>query len=58
MSTVRQVRAVTLMNLTMIRARLGTSLVICIGIAGVVAVLIAVLAMASGSHEDAHRYVA
>src|SRR4029453_5920699 len=37
-----------MMNLRMIPARFGTSLVICIGIAGVVAVLIAVLAMAKG----------
>src|SRR4030095_9027015 len=48
MSAARQIEAVTMMNLRMIPARFGTSLVICIGIAGVVAVLIAVLAMAKG----------
>ena len=48
MSTTSQIEAITAMNLKMIPARLGTSLVICIGIAGVVAVLIAVLAMGNG----------
>jgi putative ABC transport system permease protein len=48
MNTSRQIGAITAMNLRMIPARLGTSLVICIGIAGVVAVLIAVLAMGTG----------
>lgn len=43
-----QVLAITLWNLRAIPARLGTSLVICVGIAGVVAVLVTVLAMAFG----------
>jgi putative ABC transport system permease protein len=44
----RQIRAVTWMNLTSIPQRFGTSSVIVVGIAGVVAVLISVLAMATG----------
>lgn len=48
MISIRQTIAVTLMNLRAIPARWGSSLVICIGIAGVVAVLTAVLAMATG----------
>lgn len=44
----RQVRAVTLMNLKSVPLRLGTSLVIVIGIAGVVGVLVSVLAMSTG----------
>jgi putative ABC transport system permease protein len=48
MSMVRQISAVTWMNLRSIPQRFGTSSVIVIGIAGVVAVLISVLAMASG----------
>ena len=44
----KQISAVTLMNLQNIPSRLGTSLVIVIGIAGVVGVLISVLAMAVG----------
>lgn len=42
-----QVFSITLMNLSAIRQRLGTSLVISVGIAGVVAVLVSVLAMAT-----------
>jgi putative ABC transport system permease protein len=51
MSTLSQIGAVTVMNLRSIPQRLGTSSVIVIGIAGVVAVLISVLAMASGFRE-------
>ncbi len=47
----RQIGAVTLMNLRSIPSRLGTSLVIVVGIGGVVAVLISVLAMATGFRE-------
>jgi putative ABC transport system permease protein len=43
--------AVTLLNLTSISRRMGSSLVIVIGIAGVVAVLISILAMAQGFLE-------
>jgi putative ABC transport system permease protein len=48
MSAFRQAAAITAINLRSIPQRLGTSLVICVGTAGVVAVLIAVLAMATG----------
>ena len=48
MNSLRQVFAITVMNLRSISSRLGNSLVICTGIAGVVAVLITVLAMAHG----------
>jgi putative ABC transport system permease protein len=48
MNTLRQIRAVTWMNLSSIPQRFGTSSVIIVGIAGVVAVLISVLAMATG----------
>jgi putative ABC transport system permease protein len=48
MSLIRQISAVTVMNLKSIPSRLGTSLVIVVGIAGVVGVLISVLAMAGG----------
>jgi len=44
----RQVLAITGMNLRAIPDRLGSSLVVCVGIAGVVAVLVTVLAMATG----------
>jgi putative ABC transport system permease protein len=44
----KQIGAVTWMNVTSIPQRLGSSSVIIIGIAGVVAVLISVLAMATG----------
>ena len=47
----RQIFAVTLMNLRSVPQRLGTSLVIVVGIAGVVAVLISVLAMATGFRQ-------
>jgi putative ABC transport system permease protein len=48
MKTIRQVGAVTMMNLRSLPQRLGTSIVIVIGIAGVVGVLISVLAMSTG----------
>ncbi len=48
MSLLKQISAVTLMNLRGVPRRLGASLVIVIGIAGVVAVLVSVLAMATG----------
>jgi putative ABC transport system permease protein len=48
MNLASQVLAVTAMNLRGIPQRLGNSLVIVVGIAGVVAVLISVLAMSSG----------
>jgi putative ABC transport system permease protein len=48
MSALRQAAAITAINLRSIPQRLGTSLVICVGIAGVVAVLTTVLAMATG----------
>ena len=47
----RQIGAVTAMNLRSVPQRLGTSLVIVIGIAGVVAVLVSVLAMSTGMLE-------
>src|SRR5690349_4725923 len=46
--SLKQISAVTSMNLRSIPQRLGTSSVIVIGIAGVVAVVISVLAMAVG----------
>ncbi|HEV2676294.1 MAG TPA: ABC transporter permease [Aliidongia sp.] len=48
MSLFKQIGAVTAMNLQNVPSRLGTSLVIVVGIAGVVGVLISVLAMALG----------
>jgi len=48
MSAVTQITAVSLLNLRNIPKRVGTSLVIVIGIAGVVAVLISVLSMSIG----------
>ena len=47
----KQTVAITAMNLKAIPQRLGTSSVIVVGIAGVVAVLVSVLAMATGFHE-------
>ncbi len=44
----RQIAAVTTMNLKSVPSRLGTSLVIVIGIAGVVGVMTALLSMAAG----------
>jgi len=48
MAWVNQVVQVTLINLQNVPRRLGTSLVVVIGIAGVVGVLVSVLAMAEG----------
>ncbi|HTO58614.1 MAG TPA: ABC transporter permease [Pseudomonadales bacterium] len=48
MSSLRQAAAITAINLRSIPQRVGTSLVICVGIAGVVAVLVTVLAMSTG----------
>src|SRR5918995_3360813 len=44
----RQIVHVTLMNLRTVPLRLGTSLVVVIGVAGVVGVLVSVLAMSEG----------
>ncbi len=51
MSLLRQIGTITAMNIRNIPQRLGTSLVIVIGIAGVVAVLVSVLAMAVGLNQ-------
>jgi putative ABC transport system permease protein len=51
MSTWTQVREITLMNLRSIPERLGPSLVIVVGIAGVVGVLVGLLSMSSGLNE-------
>lgn len=48
MNTLKQIRAVTSIGFSTLPQRLGTSLVIVIGIAGVVGVLLSVLAMATG----------
>lgn len=48
MKMFRQIGSVTMMNLRSLPQRAGTSLVIVIGIAGVVAVLVSVLAMSTG----------
>jgi putative ABC transport system permease protein len=48
MNLYRQTVAISLLNLANVPRRLGSSLVICTGIASVVAVLITVLAMATG----------
>lgn len=48
MNTLKQIGAVTSISLSSLPQRIGTSLVIVIGIAGVVAVLLSVLAMATG----------
>jgi putative ABC transport system permease protein len=55
MSAVTQAYAVTVMNLRSLPKRLGTSIVIVIGIAAVVAVLISVLAMATGFRAAAAK---
>ena len=51
MNLFRQIGAVTMMNFKSLPARVGTSIVIVIGIAGVVAVLVSVLAMSTGMLE-------
>jgi putative ABC transport system permease protein len=48
MSVLRQVTSISAMNLRSIPQRLGTSFVIVVGIAGVVGVLLSVLAMSTG----------
>ena len=48
MRALTQVTAITLLNLRNLPHRLGTSLVVIVGIAGVVGVLVSVLAMAEG----------
>src|SRR5262245_9841409 len=48
MSVFKQMASITAMNLRSIPQRLGTSFVIVIGIAGVVGVLLSVLAMSTG----------
>lgn len=48
MTLFRQIAAVTSMNLRSLPQRFGTSLVVVVGIAGVVAVLVSVLAMSTG----------
>src|SRR6185295_18082838 len=51
MTLFRQIGAVVLMNFKSLPHRVGTSIVIVIGIAGVVAVLVSVLAMSTGMLE-------
>jgi putative ABC transport system permease protein len=51
MNLFRQIGAVTMMNFKSLPHRVGTSIVIVIGIAGVVAVLVSVLAMSTGMLE-------
>jgi putative ABC transport system permease protein len=48
MRALRQIAAITLLNLRNLPHRLGTSLVVIVGVAGVVGVLVSVLAMAEG----------
>src|SRR5215468_395330 len=48
MSSLNQIVQITLINLSNVPRRLGTSLVVVVGIAGVVGVLVSVLAMAEG----------
>jgi putative ABC transport system permease protein len=48
MRTLAQIAAITLMNLRNLPSRVGTSLVVVVGIAGVVGVLVSVLAMSEG----------
>jgi putative ABC transport system permease protein len=52
---IEQIIAITLMNLRALPQRIGASSVIVIGIAGVVAVLVSVLAMATGFRETMAR---
>src|SRR5213594_319350 len=51
MTSLNQVVHVTLINVLTIPQRLGTSLVIVIGIAGLVGVLVSVLAMSDGCNQ-------
>jgi putative ABC transport system permease protein len=63
MSVLKQIASVTLMNIKSVPQRLGASSVIVIGIAGVVAVLVSILAMVGGlsqmmsSTERAYRAI-
>ena len=52
MNLFKQIGAVTVMNFKSLPHRIGTSIVIVIGIAGVVAVLVSVLAMSTGMIAD------
>lgn len=54
MNILSQIVAVTAMNLRSIPQRLGTSMVVVVGIAGVVAVLVSVLAMSTGMLKTMH----
>ena len=54
MKTLTQIFAVTAMSLGSLPQRLGTSLVIVAGTAGVVAVLVSILALASGLQQTLH----
>jgi putative ABC transport system permease protein len=55
MKTLKQIAAVTGINLRSLPQRLGSSVVIVVGIGGVVAVLVAVLAMVAGMLQTMHR---
>jgi putative ABC transport system permease protein len=55
MSALTQIAAVTAMNIRSLPQRIGTSSVVVIGIAGVVAVLISVLAMSTGFIQTLER---
>jgi putative ABC transport system permease protein len=57
MIVITQVVAVTLLNLRSILQRTGASLVIVVGIAGVVAVLISVLSMSTGFRKTIENSV-
>lgn len=48
MSTLTQIREIVIMNLQSIPQRLGASLVVVVGIAGVVGVMVALLSMSQG----------
>ena len=58
MNLFRQIGAVTAMNFKSLPHRIGTSIVIVIGIAGVVAVLVSVLAMSTGMLQTMETRVA
>src|SRR5579863_2874389 len=55
MSALRQIAAVSAINIRSLPQRIGTSSVVVIGIAGVVAVLISVLAMSTGFIKTLQR---
>ena len=54
MNALAQIAAVSAMNIRSLPQRIGTSSVVVIGIAGVVAVLISVLAMSTGDRPCAN----